>query len=204
VRRLLRLGGLFFEADDAPVFVHFDHAELVSGFIHGNLNGANGDVGGGVQMLLEHLGVVHFVDVVAAQNKDVLRALAADRVDVLIDGVGGAAIPLFADAHLRGQDFDKFAEADDGRPAGADMAAEAEGFVLGEDENAAEIGVDAIGESDVNDAVSGAKRDGRLGAIACEGPQTLALTTGEKNDDGIAHVGHGTSSGRVAERRGPF
>jgi len=100
------------------------------------------------------------------------------------------------------KDFNKFAEANNGRPAGSNMAAKAESFVLGEDENAAEIGVDAVGESDVNDAVSGAERNGGLGAIAGEGPQALALTTGEKNDDGIAHVGHGTSSGRAAERRG--
>src|SRR5438128_7108059 len=121
VRRLLRLRGLFFEADDAPVFVHFDHAELVSGFTHGNLNGAYSDVGGRVKMLLEHLGVGHFVDVVATQNEDVFGALAANGVDVLIDGVGGAAIPLFADPHLRRKNFNKFAEANDGRPAGADM-----------------------------------------------------------------------------------
>ncbi len=200
VRRFLGLRGLFFKTDDAPVFVHFDDAELVSSFTHGNLNGTYCNVGGEVEMLLEHLGVVHFVDVVAGEDEDVFGALAADGVDVLIDGVGGAAIPLFADAHLGRKDFNKFAEANNGRPAGSNMAAKAESFVLGEDENAAEIGVDAVGESDVNDAVSGAERNGGLGAIAGEGPQALALTTGEKNDDGIAHVGHGTSSGRAAER----
>src|SRR5205807_5548376 len=155
-----------------------------------------------IEMLLEHLGVVHFVDVIAGEDKNVFRAFAADGVNVLVDGVGGAAIPLFADAHLRRKNFDKFAEADDGRPAGADVAAEAERLVLSEHENAAEIGIDAIGKRDVNDAIGGAEGDGGLGAVARERPQALALTTGEKNDKSVTHVRHGASSGREAERRG--
>jgi len=75
------------------------------------------------------------------------------------------------------------------------MTAEAEGFVLRENEDAAEIGVDASGEGDVNDAIGGAERDGRFGAVASERPQSLALTTGEKNDKSVTHVRHGASSG---------
>jgi len=105
------MSGLFFEADDAPVLVDFNDAELVGGLGRGNLDGADGDVRAGIEMLLEHLGIVHFVDVIAGEDKNIFRAFAADGVDVLVDGVGGAAIPLFADAHLRRQNFDKFAEA---------------------------------------------------------------------------------------------
>jgi hypothetical protein len=46
------------------------------------------------------------------------------------------------------------------------VAIEAERFVLSEDENAAEIAIQAIRESDVNDAVNAAEGDGGLGAIA--------------------------------------
>ncbi len=180
------------------LIIHLNDAELVSGFSNGNLNRADGDVRSGVYMLLEHFGVVHFVNVIAAQNEDVLRAFAADGINVLINGVRGAAIPLFADAHLRRKNFDEFAEADDGRPSGADVTAEAERLVLRENENAAEMRVDAIGESDVNDAVRGAEGNGGLGAVACKRPEALALTTREKNDDGIAHFRHGETSGREA------
>jgi len=55
------MSGLFFEADDAPVFVDFDDTELVGGLGGWNLDGADGDVRAGIEMLLEHLGVVHFV-----------------------------------------------------------------------------------------------------------------------------------------------
>ncbi len=42
---------------------------------------------------------------------------------------------------------------DDGAPALADVAVEGERLVLGEDVDVAEVGVDAVGEGDVDDAV---------------------------------------------------
>ena len=59
---------------------------------------------------IEHLRVVHLVDVVARQHDQVIRVLAFDRVEVLIDGVGRSEIPVFADALLRRQDLDELAE----------------------------------------------------------------------------------------------
>src|SRR5215470_532238 len=194
----------FLEADDAPILVHFYHAKLARCFLSGNLNRADGDVSAGIEMLLEHLGVIHFVDVVAAQNEDMLRTFASDRINVLIHGVGCAAIPLFADAHLRRKNLDEFAETYDGRPACANMTAETERFVLRENKNAAQIRIDAIRKRDVNDAIGRAERNGGFCAIASEGPQTLALTAGEQYDKGIAHIRHGESSGKEAERRGAF
>ena len=157
VRRSLGLGGLFLKADDAPVLVGFDHAKLLGGFGGGNLDGGHGDIGGGIDVLLQHLGVIHFVDVVAGKNEDEFGALAADGIDVLVNGVGGALIPLLRDAHLRRKHFDEFAEAHERGPAGANVATKAERFVLGQSENAAQPGIDAIGKSDVDDAVESAK-----------------------------------------------
>jgi len=108
----------------------------------------------------------------------------------LVDGVGGALIPLLRNAHLGRKDFDVVAEAGERRPAGADVAVQAEGFVLSEYENAAEIRIDAIGERDVDDAIESAKRNGRLGAVASQGPQPFALASCKKYNDGIAHIGH--------------
>ena len=80
------------------------------------------------------------------------------------------------------------------------MAIEAERLVLRKNENAAQIGVDAIGKRDVNDAVESAEGHGRFGAIARQRPQTFALTAGEKDSDGVAHIGHGLTPGRLYER----
>jgi hypothetical protein len=142
-------------------------------------------------VLVEHLRVVHFVDVIARENEDVFGALAADGIDVLIDGVGGALIPLLGDAHLRGQDFDVIAEAGDGGPASADVTIAAKSFVLGEDKNFAEVGIDAVGKGDVDDAVESAEGNCGLGAVAGEGPKAFALASSEKDCNGIAHDRHG-------------
>ena len=70
------------------------------------------------------------------------------------------------------------------------MPREAEGFVLRKDKHAAQAGIDAVGKSDVDDAVESTERDRGLCAIARQGPQAFALTTGKKDRDRIAHIGH--------------
>jgi hypothetical protein len=70
------------------------------------------------------------------------------------------------------------------------VAIETKGFVLSKDENATERRVDAIRESDINDAVKSAEGDGRLGAVSGERPETFALSTREENSKGIAHIRH--------------
>src|ERR1700730_5267289 len=120
VGRGFRVIRFFLEADDAPIFIGFNDPELASGFGGRNFDGSHGNVGAGQYMLLQHLGVVHFVDVVAGENENIFGTFAADRINVLVDRVGGALIPLLGDAHLRGKNFDKFAQAHERRPACAD------------------------------------------------------------------------------------
>ena len=187
VRRFLGRSGFFLEADDAPILVHFDNAELAGGLRDGNLNRGDGDLAAGICVLLEHLGVVHLVDVIAGKNKHEFGALAADGVDVLINGVRRALIPGLRNAHLRGNHFDVFAEAGERRPAGANVAVQAERFVLGEDENAAQVGVDAVGKRDVNDAVKRAEGHRGLGAVARERPKAFPLASGKKYGDSVLH-----------------
>ncbi len=91
----------FFEAQDAPVVVHFNHAELQRGLRRRDLDGSNRHVRGRIDVLPQHLRVIHFVDVVAGKDKHILRSLATDRINVLVHGVGRALVPLFRHAHLR-------------------------------------------------------------------------------------------------------
>ena len=52
---------------------------------------------------------------------------------------------------------------------------QAAGLVLRQDENAAEIAVDAVGQGEVDDAIQTAERHGRLGAIAGQRLQSVPL-----------------------------
>jgi hypothetical protein len=56
------------------------------------------------------------------------------------------------------------------------MAIERERLVLGEDIDLAQIGVDAVGEGYVNNAVDAAECDGRFGAVAGERIKPLACS----------------------------
>ena len=123
---------------------------------------------------------------IAGENEDVACLGLLDGVDVLIDGVGGALVPVFVDALLRREDFDIFVERSaEETPAGGDVTVEAVGLVLREDEDTAEAGVDAVGEGEVDDAIEAAEGDGWLGAVASERLQTGALAAGENQGKDI-------------------
>ena len=166
---------LFLEADDAPVLVGLDHAKALGRFRGINLEVATVTSAPGVDVLLQHLLVIHFVDVIAGQNEDVVRLLAADGINILIHRVGGAQIPVLRNAHLRRQHFDEFAKPHQRRPAAAHVPVQAQRFVLRENKYAAQIAVHAIRKRDVNDAVDAAKGHRRLGAIAGQRPKPFAL-----------------------------
>jgi len=70
------------------------------------------------------------------------------------------------------------------------VAIEAEGLVLSEDKNTAERRIDAIRESDIDDAIQSAKGDSGLGTVSGERPESFALPTREENSKGIAHIRH--------------
>jgi hypothetical protein len=139
-------------------------------------------------MLLHHLAVIHFVDVIAGEDEDVFGLLGADGINVLINGVGGALIPLVADPLHGGKHFDELSDlATEDVPALADVAVQRERFVLGEDVDAAQVRVEAVGESDIDDAVHSTKGNGGLGAVACKRIKALAGAAGEKDPKSVFH-----------------
>ena len=180
-RRLVSLG-FSTKPVTSPFLATCDDAEL-GDLVGGDGQRGEGDVGAGVAVLLLHAGVVHLVDVVAGEDEDVLGLFGADGVDVLEDGVGGALVPGLGDALHGGKDLDELAEfrGDDGAPAFADVAIERERFVLGEDVDVAEVGVDAVGEGDIDDAVLAGEGNGGLGAVAGQGEKPLSSATGKQN-----------------------
>ena len=112
-----------------------------------------------------------------------VRVLAHDRVEVLVNGVRRSLVPVLADALLRRQDFDKLPELlRDDAPAHPDVAVERERFVLRRNEDAAQPGVDAVAEREVDDAIGPAKVHGRLGPLLGERIEPLARAAGQDDD----------------------
>ena len=91
------------------VFVDADYAKTPT-VCDGYLDRGEGHVGMLVEMETQHLRVIHLVDVIAREDQNVGRLFARDRINVLIDRVGRAKVPMLTDAFLRRQDLDELPE----------------------------------------------------------------------------------------------
>ena len=122
--RRFRVGRFFLKTNDAPVVIGFNHTKTTRSFLGGNFECRHGDFGAGFDVLLEHLLVIHFVDVIAGKDEDEIGLFGANGINVLVDGVRGALIPVLGNAHLRGEDFDELAMAHQSGPTATNVAIE--------------------------------------------------------------------------------
>ena len=169
------LGQLLDKTDDAAVSVHRHHAEA-AGLLAGHFQAGDRDIGALVAMLAQHQLIIHFVDMVARQDDHIFRSMAFDDVDILEHRIGGAFIPLgLGDALRSRQHVEAFvALGPQEVPALLQMADQGMGFVLGGDADAANTGVDRIGQCEVDDARLAAEIDRRFGAAFGQFGQTAA------------------------------
>jgi hypothetical protein len=113
--------------------------------------------------------------VVAREDQHEVGLLAVDEVDVLVDGVGGAAVPHLADAVLRRDAVEELAGlVVEDLPALQQVLVQRVGLVLRQHVDAAQAGVPDVAEREVDDAVVGAERHAGLGAFVGQRPQPLA------------------------------
>jgi len=161
------------------------------GFHARHFQTADGDVRAAVDMLLQHDLVVHLVDVVAGKNDDVARRVVFDDVDVLIDRVRRAFVPLgFRDALAGRQDIEALVAAGSEEvPAVLQMADQAVRLVLGGDADAADAGIDGVRQREIDNPRLAAEKDGGLGPRVGHFHQPAAPAAGQ-------HIGHGVASQR--------
>ena len=170
---------LFIEAGNPVVFVHRDDSEA-GGFLDGNVDGADDRIRALGDEPMVHLRIVHLVNVIAGEDQQEFRVFSVDQEHILIHGVGGAAIPIFADTLLRRNRGDIFAQFGvENIPAGPDMAIERVRLVLNEDGDLAESGVQAIAQGKVDDAIFPAKGNSRLRALVGERKESFAFPAGQ-------------------------
>ena len=84
---------LFDKVNDLAVVVDSHHTES-GGLGPRDLDAAHGTFGTASDMVLQHQRVVHFVDMIARQHHDVLGVTGLDDVEVLVDGICGAPVPM--------------------------------------------------------------------------------------------------------------
>jgi hypothetical protein len=150
---------------------------------------------------VDNLRVVHAVEVIAREDHVVVGFVARNVARRLTDGVSRALEPVGVVRRLFGrQDFDE-ALAEQIHPVGLpDMPVERRGVELRQDEDAPDIGVQAIADRDVDEAVLAGDRDRRLRTKLGEREEPRALTAAEHERQNFIVKRHRIS--RMLHRRG--
>jgi hypothetical protein len=169
-----RIFRLLVKANDPPIGIDFDNAEL-GGLFDLDRERGDGDIGGFFLMLVDHLPDIHAIDVIRAENGDQFGIVPFEQIQILIHAVGGALVPIFSRAHLRRHRNDKMFAKKIGRaPPTVQVFQQGLRFELGHDINRQDAGVDEIRQHKIDDPVSPAKRNGGLGAVLRQWIKTLA------------------------------
>ena len=128
------------------MLVYRHDAELI-GFAAFDFNTADRAFGAAVDVVAQHLHVIHFIDVVAGQNQHMLGfVMLLHDTDILPNRIGGAAVPhRFVYLLAGGQHIDKLAAvARHKRPGMLQVAQQRMSFVLGNHADFEQIGVETI------------------------------------------------------------
>src|SRR5690606_23738572 len=115
------------------------------------------------------------VYVVAGEGQYGVWTLPIDDIEMLVNRVGGAAIPKFTQLLLRRHDVDELAElAVQITPAALNMLNQRVRLILGQDEDLANTRVHAVRQREIDDAVLAAEWRGGFGAVVGELHETLS------------------------------
>jgi hypothetical protein len=161
--------------------IDFHDAELPRSGFHLDVEHADRDICIALDMAGKHLGIIHFIDMVAGQNYHVPRIFFLDGIDVLIDGIGSALVPAAVDALLRRYDVDEVIQvtAEIPPPTKINVAIQAHRFELRQQQHAHQAAVQAIGQGEIDDPVGTAKGYGRFGTVSSQRFEPFSTTSGQ-------------------------
>ena len=145
-----------------PRIVH-PHDAQAGGVLAVDRDGGDGHVGLGAAVQLDHLAVVHAVELVAGEDQHLGHAGLLQVAEVLPHGVGRALVPV-APFHglLSGEDLHEPPIERIEVVGAADVAVQADGIELGQHVDAVQSAVDAVGQGDVDQPVLARQRHGGL------------------------------------------
>ncbi len=125
------LFGFFLKPYHVHTLIGFDHAELVGRFDrHGHRPYSH--IGLSAHMELNHLHIIHLVNVIAREDQGIAGHVLLEGIDVLEDCIGRALIPAIPDALLCRDVIDELSHGigKEREPALLDVAVQGVGFVL--------------------------------------------------------------------------
>ena len=155
------------------------------GHLDRGFQAAHRHVGLRPDVLLEYFLIIHLVNVIAGEQRDVLRRVALDDVDVLIDRVGRAAIPHGLGDALRGrQNIEALVSPRMEKvPAVLQMPDQAVSIVLRGDGDPPDVGIERVRQGEIDDAGLSVEIDGAFSALVGQLHQAAAAPARQ-------HIGH--------------
>src|SRR5204863_1984777 len=134
--------------------------------------------------------------------EDVLGLFVRNQVQVLVDGVGRAAVPLRTGALLGGHAVDELPHHGAEPPATRDVGVERLRLVLGEHLHPQHAGVGKVGEDEIDDPVSATERGRRLGPLLRQGSEPAAFSSREDHGERFSERHERTVAPGEASRNG--
>ena len=172
--------GLLLELGDAVVLVGHHQAEAGS-FLPIHFHDGHRELCALLLVEAQEVGVVLLADLVTGQDDDILGIVAVDEADVLVDGVCRALVPVGALCLLIRRQGVHAAVQTVQIPglAVADVLVQLLGLILGRDTDGVDVGVHAVGQREVHDAVLTAEGHCGFCRFLCQRVQARATSTGK-------------------------
>ena len=157
--------GFSTEARDAPFLVDLHDAEGLR-IAPRDRNGGDGDVRAGLGVLADDVAEIHPVQLIAAQDEQVIEIVREKVNEIFADGIRRALVPGRVGKRLLCREQFHEATGEMIELVGLrNMPVQRRGIELGKQVNPAQAGIDAIGNRDVDDAIFAGERHSGLGAL---------------------------------------
>ena len=140
-------------------------------------------------MRLDHLRVVHPIEVIARENHVVVGVVPGEVPGRLAHGIGRSLVPMRIVRRLLGGEDVHEPAAEQIHPIGQrDVAVERRRVELRQHEDAPDVGVDAVADGDVDQPVLAADRHGRLRPMLGERKEPRPLPAAQDDRQDITHA----------------
>ena len=180
--RVLRL---LHESRDPPIVRHFHDSECPRG-LRPHRRRRHRDLRPGRDVLLEDLAKIHLVELIAGKNDSELVRIGGKVIEVLPHRVGRALIPIHAvGALLRRENLDESGGEGVEPIALLDVPVEGSTVELCEQEDPAQVRIEAIGDRYVHQTILAREGDRRFGPILGEREEPRARTTPHDHGENI-------------------
>ena len=175
---------LFFKVRDLTVLIGDHHAEA-AGFLNRDRHAGNGNIRFVRLVEIEHNLIIHLIDVVAAQDQDIIRIEGFHVSQILQNGIGRTRVPFTVRTFFIRRKDRHTADitVQIPRDSDTDMTVQPQRLILCKYPNRVHTGVDAIAQRKINDTVFPAECHGRLGHFRGKYAKSAALTSGQQHGD---------------------